>query len=332
MSRSHRPWFWLLDLTATTVLAYVAAHAILNVAVAIWLPDPPLDETATAAITRAAPQARRADDTASLADRLSARSPMNQDPAAPPPPATVDVAPPTLLASAAPPEVPPLRKSTLPVQLVGTMVSPVDRDVRLATVLLRGTESDTVTVGSDVLGAKVLDVRHGLMVLREGDAITTVGLWSGTPGSSTPPGRVPARRPRLHRPPRPGASDARLPPRPRRSPSHGVRQVGDKAWAIDRLAMEERLQNPQASDRGVRGVPRTIGGKMDGMRLNGVRAGSTLHSLGLRSGDVVTSVNGHVIDSPNRVLALHQQLSTAGELQLTVLRRGRSETLNYEIR
>ena len=53
-----------------------------------------------------------------------------------------------------------------------------------------------------------------------------------------------------------------------------------------------------------------------------VRPGSSLEKLGLRSGDVLTHVNGAALDSPHRALALYGQLSSARELRGTFLRDG----------
>jgi type II secretory pathway component PulC len=66
-----------------------------------------------------------------------------------------------------------------------------------------------------------------------------------------------------------------------------------------------------------------------GFQMKKVMPDSLYSKLGLRAGDVLRSVNGAPIDSPEQLTALYRQLSEGGQGQVEVLREGRPEALRY---
>jgi type II secretory pathway component PulC len=75
----------------------------------------------------------------------------------------------------------------------------------------------------------------------------------------------------------------------------------------------------------------TDDGKVDGFRLGGVRCGNDLHEAGLRSGDVVHSVNGKKVSSIPQALLAYGALRRASELRVEITRKGTRRTLVYLI-
>jgi len=63
-----------------------------------------------------------------------------------------------------------------------------------------------------------------------------------------------------------------------------------------------------------------------------VRPGSLYRAIGIRSGDVITSVNGTKIDSPNKALELFEQLKNSSNISVEIERRGQPKTLGYSIK
>ena len=51
----------------------------------------------------------------------------------------------------------------------------------------------------------------------------------------------------------------------------------------------------------------------------------------MRNGDVITGVNGNPIDSVEDAVKVVEQLSSGGNIQLQIKRRGREQTLDYTI-
>ena len=58
----------------------------------------------------------------------------------------------------------------------------------------------------------------------------------------------------------------------------------------------------------------------------------TIESIGIRSGDVIKSINGKPIDSPNKALDLFEQLKNSSNINLDIERRGQPKQLNYDIK
>ena len=72
-------------------------------------------------------------------------------------------------------------------------------------------------------------------------------------------------------------------------------------------------------------------GRPNGFRLNGLSSDSIFSAIGIRNGDVIHSVNGQVVDSPQRAMELYRSLMTSSRVEMTVERRGQQETLTYQI-
>ena len=64
----------------------------------------------------------------------------------------------------------------------------------------------------------------------------------------------------------------------------------------------------------------------------GVRPGSLYTNLGIRSGDILKSVNGEEVTSPTKALELYEKLKTSDNVTLDIERRGRKATYEYNIK
>lgn len=72
----------------------------------------------------------------------------------------------------------------------------------------------------------------------------------------------------------------------------------------------------------VRLAPHVQEGRVVGFRVNPGRDSATFESLGLRAGDVVTDINGTVLDDPSQGLQVFQSLGETTQANVTVLRDG----------
>jgi len=66
-----------------------------------------------------------------------------------------------------------------------------------------------------------------------------------------------------------------------------------------------------------------------GFQLKKVMPNSLYARIGLRTGDVLRSVNGQPIDSPEQLMLLYRQLSEGGRGNVELLREGRPEALQF---
>ena len=72
----------------------------------------------------------------------------------------------------------------------------------------------------------------------------------------------------------------------------------------------------------IRPVPHVQEGQVVGFRVNPGRDRAAFEALGLQPGDVVTDINGTVLDDPSQGLQVFQSLGEATQANVTVLRDG----------
>jgi len=72
-------------------------------------------------------------------------------------------------------------------------------------------------------------------------------------------------------------------------------------------------------------------GRTDGYSLRGIRPGNILYQGGIRSGDVLTSVNGRATRNMAQVALAHSTLRFRNDFEVIVVRKGRPVVLNYTL-
>ncbi len=122
-----------------------------------------------------------------------------------------------------------------------------------------------------------------------------------------------------------------LPPGPL-SMHGGVRQLAAGRFAVDRLALNDKLNNMASLFTQIRAIP-NIGadGSSNGFRLSEIQPGSIFQQIGLHDGDILTSVDGQTVSDPARALQLLGTLHDRSTVNLTVLRNGQPLQLHYDI-
>lgn len=101
---------------------------------------------------------------------------------------------------------------------------------------------------------------------------------------------------------------------------------------LKRSQIESAVQNINTLMQQVRVRPHFTNGKPDGLSLTQIKPNSIFHSMGIRSGDVITSVDGNTIESVDDALKLYQSLQSSSNVKLELKRRGRMKTIDYFIK
>lgn len=114
--------------------------------------------------------------------------------------------------------------------------------------------------------------------------------------------------------------------------SRGVRKVGANKYEIDRSLVQSFIANTAMAGRDAAIYPHTKNGKPDGFRLGRVRPGGIFAKLGMRSGDVLNSVNNMAITSLDKALEMFTKLQGANHMTIGLTRYGRPRTLDYSIK
>ncbi len=101
---------------------------------------------------------------------------------------------------------------------------------------------------------------------------------------------------------------------------------------IDRKLFDRMLGDTAMLATAARIVPSFHDGKPEGFKLFGVRPTSLYVRLGFENGDLVQTMNGVEMTSPEKALELYTKIRTAPELAVRIVRRGQPLTLTYVIR
>jgi general secretion pathway protein C len=112
----------------------------------------------------------------------------------------------------------------------------------------------------------------------------------------------------------------------------GIKKTGKGSYDIDKNSLNEWLDDIGTLSRQARVIPHYRGGKPQGFKIVGVRPGSLYTNLGIRSGDILKSVNGEEVTSPTKALELYEKLKTSDNVTLDIERRGRKATYEYNIK
>jgi hypothetical protein len=105
-----------------------------------------------------------------------------------------------------------------------------------------------------------------------------------------------------------------------------IKKVGDTTYEVERGLVRD-LVSGSVKTGGARIAPVTKDGKLDGLRLIGVRPGSPAAALGLANRDVLQSINGTKIESANNLLDLYAQLDKLSTVELGGTRNSKPLTL-----
>lgn len=111
----------------------------------------------------------------------------------------------------------------------------------------------------------------------------------------------------------------------------GITKVGDNRYGVRRATIESLLGKMDALPSQARLEPDIRDGKAVGFRLRDVRAGGVFAKIGLRDGDLVSSVNGLATNGPDNALAIYASLRSARHLSVALERSGRRITTEYDI-
>jgi general secretion pathway protein C len=95
---------------------------------------------------------------------------------------------------------------------------------------------------------------------------------------------------------------------------------------------QEIMKNPVLLTEFINAVPHNDEeGKFMGYRLTPSKSTDMFYQLGLQPGDVVTRINEVTLDAPNKGPQAMQNMATASEITLVVMREGTEITLSQDL-
>jgi general secretion pathway protein C len=183
-------------------------------------------------------------------------------------------------------------------QLLGTISGPPS----IARALIKkNTEKDPVIfrLYGTVYGYKLVAIDNAKVYLKSSDRVEVIDMFAA-----------------------PGADASGKPASP-------AGQEGKVKQTISRAELQQKvLNNMDNALQGLRAGPHRVDGKIQGYKLFRVQPTSILYRLGARNGDIVMRVNGHPVDSTEKLYKMWQNIQ--GESKITVdLDRG-GKLINYD--
>jgi S1-C subfamily serine protease len=106
-----------------------------------------------------------------------------------------------------------------------------------------------------------------------------------------------------------------------------ITQIDDHHVTVPRATIEQIAADPTKYAQSARLLAAIRFGVSDGIRVYIVRQTSVLWSLGLRSLDTLTAVNGIPLTDPARLRDVYEQVKTAATLRIELTRRGAAEVI-----
>jgi general secretion pathway protein C len=154
-------------------------------------------------------------------------------------------------------------------------------------------------------GGEVLDIRADHVVL-ERDGATCIARIFPPPGTAPSP---------------PPAAVAR-----------GIVRTGNDSFALDRAARDALIDGASDLMRSVAVRPEKQGDDVVGLRIAMLKPGTPLDALGVRAGDVLVSLDGIPLTSPDRMLQAFARVRTEERVRVVIQRDGRQQQLDYQVR
>jgi general secretion pathway protein C len=122
-----------------------------------------------------------------------------------------------------------------------------------------------------------------------------------------------------------------VPVQPPTSSARGVHPMGLNRYQLDRSTVDSNLNNMSQLLTQMRAIPNVQNGKSNGFSLSEIQPGSLFSQMGLRDGDLVTTISGQDLNDPTQAMAMLNQLRNQQNIQIGVVRNGRPVVLNYSI-
>ena len=112
----------------------------------------------------------------------------------------------------------------------------------------------------------------------------------------------------------------------------GITRVSNNEFTIERSEVDNALSNINKIATQAHIVPSFKNGKSNGFKLFSIKPGSIYSKIGLRNGDVIQTINGYDMSSPDKALEVYQKIKDASSISVAIERRGRPMTMGYSIR
>jgi len=204
-----------------------------------------------------------------------------------------------------------MKNTTLKLVLIGTIAG----DDKTSAAIIEDTGTNTqglYRVGDDIQSAVIKSITRKQIVLKIGNREETLAMEeSGSEGKAT-------------------ASDSGQTDTITKA-ALSAPEANEKEIALKRADIDKSLAdaNEQVSQLSIK--QHSTDGVQDGLIITGIKAGTIFRKMGLRNGDIIKSVNNDAIKTTEDIMSMYNELKSAPDISLQILRRGQEKILNYSI-
>jgi len=210
----------------------------------------------------------------------------------------------------------PARKTSLPLNLVGTMVL---KDELKSIASIEDKSQNLVfpvriddTIGDKIQITKIQHLRVEFINKSTG-MLEFVEIIDDQPGLST----------RAMSPTTSGRSG---------SAADGIQQLGEGQVQVDRAVIDKAMGNLGEVLQQAHAMPNFENGMPDGYKILQIVPGSIYDKIGIKNGDIITGLNGEPINDPGKAFQLFNELRSTNHVDIKVKRNGRTMNMNFDIR
>jgi general secretion pathway protein C len=210
-------------------------------------------------------------------------------------------------------------KTALPLALMAIMYAPPPNGIKWSIAVMRDTEAKIMgayPVGGKIHGATVTGILETRVYLDNAGKAEYIDLFE----LPAPPPQAAAAVPNKETDP--FAADL----------AKGIKKLSEHNYELQRGTLESVLGNMNLLSRSARIVPEMKDGKAAGFRLFAVRPDGPFAMIGMQNGDIISSINGLEITSPEKALEVYAKLKSASHLSLGMERNSQKITKEYNIR
>ena len=221
----------------------------------------------------------------------------------------------------------PAPNCTGKLRLVGSMMSPGHPEWSVAAIAGTG-DGKTMLYreGSNVDGSRVLAVHSSSVVVSGSSGACQLLMFGEEEGAVALAPTRPA-KPALATKP----GDARNAGLSAQELDDGIEKITDTKFNIQRSLVDKALANQGSLMKTARVIPHDEDGRVVGVKLYGIRRNSLLGRLGVRNGDMLRTINGFDMTSPDTALEAYSVLRSADKLTLAVKRQNNEMTIEYNV-
>jgi general secretion pathway protein C len=207
--------------------------------------------------------------------------------------------------------------STLPLELMGTIVFENPR-YSVALIKDRGSNQHAYYgVGESVSSARLRQVERFRVILENQGRLESLDLKAAASKLDLSPLR-------------PTTSAA---PSPSRSQVTDFEEIGPNRFLVPQSYLDEALQNFNVILTQARMVPNlTPDNRTDGFRVFAIKPDSIFEKMGMKDQDIIKRVNGQDMDSFEKATGLFGALRNEKTISIDIMRNGTRINYSYEIR